>query len=707
MSTQKELYLNMGPYHEVISGIVLILSISDGVVKVTGLEGTGKTSLLKELQNELGNEDQQAILFENSPSTVQEIHDVITRELKLAADTSFRKALSRHILSRSRDQQSLIVIFDEAHHLDAEKLEAISRLREIKDNDKALVSVVLGGEPELNAMLSREESQALANDITVSYELKPLTRDQLSEFCRDLIFSRKLKIPGPEGQRLDQILTDTGGLPGNVVALLINATAADTATLDADGELQDADTEAASTSETVKAARVIDEEEESALSLVLARLAGIAKPVAVLGVLAGVGYFLYPQVLPLIDRFTSGPAQPEVVTIPTPAAPVQPVTETPVELPAAETTEAAPATQVPDPAELLASVEPQAEPIAPTPADEPVITQQAPPQPAPTVTPLPAQPLVTLNQANQAPTQAELLAVVDGWLDAWQTQDLDSYFSFYHTDFAPLYQNTRSSWREDRSNSVGNPASIAISSEDFSVTGATINGFSVQFWLNYQSPTYADRTLKELVLGRDTDGQFRILQEINREVTAPTRTFVAVQPAGSNQTGTRFTAVAAEPIAVGMTAENAVATPNSAQTEEINNFLLQWLTAWQNKDLNGYFRHYHPQYKSASMATVEAWRNDRILKITRPDTIHIRLEDMDIVDIDNSSSLLTLTMEYHSSFYADRTDKEMRLQRTQDGSWQITLERNIAVVTLPLARLVPTNRVAARVTNRSVVEFKL
>ena len=223
MSTQNKLYLNMGPYHEVISGIVLILSISDGVVKVTGIEGTGKSSLLRELRGEFGNEDQQAILFENSPSTVQEIHDVITRELNLSANTSFRKALSRHILSRGRDQQSLIVIFDEAHRLDGEKLDAITKLREIRDNHKSLVSVVLGGDPQLNTLLSQEANQALADDITVSYELQPLTRDQLSQFCQDLIFSRKLKISRPEGERLDNLLAETGGLPGSVIALLINA----------------------------------------------------------------------------------------------------------------------------------------------------------------------------------------------------------------------------------------------------------------------------------------------------------------------------------------------------------------------------------------------------------------------------------------------------------------------------------------------------
>jgi hypothetical protein len=702
MSTQKELYLNMGPYHEIISGIVLILSISDGVVKLTGLEGTGKTSLLRELQSELETEDQQTILFKSSPSTVQEIHDVITRELKLAADTSFRKALSRHIMSRGRDQQSLIIIFDEAHHLDGEKLEAIIRLREIRDNDKALVSVVLGGEPALNTLLSREENQPLANDITVSYELKPLTRDQLSEFCKDLIFSRKLKIPGPKGARLDQILADTGGLPGSVVALLINANAnpqclppvADQAPVAPDEQ---------EVIENIRASTAKRENADAVYSMV-SRLVDIAIPVTIFGILLGTGYVLYPHVLPLIDRFSGVSPQPELVTAPVPETPVQPVAETPAEVlpePA----------QAPDPAELLASVQPQPEPEtdtpAPEPAAEPVAAQPPAPQAAPAVAPPPARPLITINQANQAPTQAELQAVIDGWLDAWQTQDLDSYFSYYHTDFAPLYQNTLSTWREDRSTSVSNPASIAISGEDLNVTGATINGFSVQFWMNYQSPTYADRTLKELVLGRDTDGQFRILQEINREVTTPTRTLVTGQPAAGNQAGTRFTAVAAEPIPVGMTAENGVTSVGSAQSEEINNFLLEWLTAWQNKDLNGYFRHYHPQYKSASMTSVEAWRNDRILKITRPDTIHIRLENMDIVDLSNNSSQLNLTMEYHSSFYADRTEKELRLQRTPEGSWQITLERNTAVVTLPLARLVPENRVAARVGNRSVREFKL
>ena len=707
MSTQNKLYLNMGPYHEVISGIVLILSISDGVVKVTGIEGTGKSSLLRELRGEFGNEDQQAILFENSPSTVQEIHDVITRELNLSADTSFRKALSRHILSRGRDQQSLIVIFDEAHRLDGEKLDAITKLREIRDNHKSLVSVVLGGDPQLNTLLSQEANQALADDITVSYELQPLTRDQLSQFCQDLIFSRKLKISRPEGERLDNLLAETGGLPGSVIALLINAIPTEeTATVSTTGPASPG-----TVSEKPGPVEVEDEDDgESGINVILSRISGMAKPAAAIGVLAVAAWLLYPQVLPLINSFSGTGTAPEVAA----PTPVINVPQQPVENTAAPQVASPEETlQVPDPAELLASAEPQVEPVAET--DTQAIPEQTAPdeqvdeQPVLSTNNTPAAAPVQVTATNIPPSPGELETVVSQWLDAWQSQNLDAYFSYYHTDFAPLYQDTLGVWREDRSNSVTNPAAITINTDDFTVTGDAINGISVQFWMNYSSPSYSDRTRKELVLGRDTDGQFRILQEINREVTAPASNIalVAQTPGTATaSTGTR-TAIAAEPITVGTAAENGVPAVASAQSEEINTFLLDWLTAWQNKDINSYFRHYHPQYKSSSMDSIESWRNDRILKISRPATIHIRLEDMGIVSADDSSSVLRLTMEYHSSFYADRTRKEMQLNRTREGGWQITMEKNTEVVTLPLARLIPENRMASRFTNSRVMEFKL
>src|SRR5690606_31588241 len=114
---------------------------------------------------------------------------------------------------------------------------------------------------------------------------------------------------------------------------------------------------------------------------------------------------------------------------------------------------------------------------------------------APTTSLVPVFPAVDAEEANEE----NLLALVRDWLDAWQNQDLDGYFSSYHTDFAPLYQSTRSAWRDNHVRSIQRPSGISIGLEDFSVTGSTEVGVQVGFWMEYQSPGYADRTFKELV----------------------------------------------------------------------------------------------------------------------------------------------------------------------------------------------------------------
>ena len=42
----------------------------------------------------------------------------------------------------------------------------------------------------------------------------------------------------------------------------------------------------------------------------------------------------------------------------------------------------------------------------------------------------------------------------------------------------------------------------------------------VQFWLDYESPTYADSTQKKLILLAGADGRWLIFEEINLQVRA-------------------------------------------------------------------------------------------------------------------------------------------------------------------------------------------
>jgi hypothetical protein len=64
-------------------------------------------------------------------------------------------------------------------------------------------------------------------------------------------------------------------------------------------------------------------------------------------------------------------------------------------------------------------------------------------------------------------------------------------------------------------------------------------------------------------------------------------------------------------------------------------------------------------------------------------------------------------MEYHSTYYADRTVKDLRLARGAAGQWLIIEERNERVEALPLSRLVPGNSITMRGGINTVFEHAL
>lgn len=53
---------------------------------------------------------------------------------------------------------------------------------------------------------------------------------------------------------------------------------------------------------------------------------------------------------------------------------------------------------------------------------------------------------------------------------------------------------------------------------DFEVLQETDNESVIQFSLEYRSAYYADRTLKEILLTRDSRGNLQISNELNRQI---------------------------------------------------------------------------------------------------------------------------------------------------------------------------------------------
>lgn len=776
-------YISAGPYQDIISGTQLILSFSDGVVKLSGPLGAGRTRLLHELRITLAAEKQEALLFSPPPKTVQELHNLLTRQYSLGADLGFRKSLARYIGNKPRDQQNLILIFDDVEQMDDETLLDLIQFRNMLHNGQRVITLILCGLPELNQRMAASDYDELTRDIVLNYELEPLNRQELADFCMAAIQQMELSIPMPGPRALDALLVETGGLPGLVLERLpmvvgepeMAPEPAPLATLGTNGGTlkvgQVADVSSQDNED-------FDDEDDNVFPLISNKIRkGLYGGAAIAAGVAAV-YLIYPLVAPMLQK----PAPASVATISAPPAPTvaEPapapaqVTEviTPVAEPEAvavipeptevlidtESTMAAPATP-----ELVTTLEP--EPVVdtvqlvvveaePAPVDTPAVSTTEP-----VLTPAPAAPVVAIQPVIPTPapvtpaasttvslvpifataalqddSPAALEALVRNWLGAWQSQNLDAYFGAYHTDFAPMYQTTRAAWQDNRLRSVSRPSAISIAMDEFTINGVSAVGTHVSFWMEYHTPTYADRTLKELVVGHDVDGSLRILQEINRQVStlvpsqvlpglntsviASTSTPAVTQPVASASTnsnaGSGATSTQIGPaiqLSAGITQPTtpvlASAGVTAAQTAEINAFLGSWLDAWQQQDIVAYFGHYHPDFKSTAHASRVDWQEDRIRKIITPLAIQISLQNLQVASATNTNSAVELQIEYHSTYYADRTVKEIQLVRSASGSWQITQEKNLRIEALPLARLIPGNTITLRGGINTIFEYAL
>ncbi len=804
MVLESNTYIDISPYHEILSGMNFILSISVGVVKLTGPAGTGKTRLLQQLETELQAERQESLLFLTPPTSIKDLHDTITRRLKLDNEFGFNKALIHHIIAKPYDQQRLVVIFDNAELIDIDVLLAIALFRNVMHNNQPIVSIVLCGSEALNTKLEDSSYRPLVSDLLLSYEINAMTREQLQAYataCADI--HRLGKLPLKNGV-LTELLNDSKGLPGPVPDLLkqlkekiesgtvsvkadeappvVAAAAAAPAEAPvakpakpafrlfgkaeaktearvepkleaapprvesklesaparvepkpepaparvvapipvperivapapgraatpapassvraaASASASDSDTSTPSADERLILASRAEKEaaRKRKLEIDWARYKPAAQRTALAAILLIAVIVAWPRLSPTVgDLYASltgarGPA----------AAP-----EAPVDVAAGETEAQAPV-DVAEPPPAVAQTEP-----------EPVV--EAPPAPAPVVEPEPAQVTAAPQPAAPAPapqvaripgptvtdaSPEELEMVIRDWLMAWEEQDVDDFFSYYHTDFAPLYQDTIAAWRAERQNRISRPSSIMIELQDFMVEETSRIGTRVSFWMNYEAPNYADRTLKEVLIGPDVDGQWRILQEYNQQTEALDSGAVAASP---SQAGVQRTQVAQTPATLSLPGP-VQAPPVSTraaftqdQIEGIARFLAEWLTAWQNQDVDGYFRHYEPGFKAESMTSAAQWRNDRIAKINRPQRIVLRMDELEILAGDDDNVRVQLVLEYHSTHYADRTVKEIELHKAQSGSWLIAQEKNREVVPLPLMRLLPVDSLAFLVMN--------
>ncbi len=151
-------------------------------------------------------------------------------------------------------------------------------------------------------------------------------------------------------------------------------------------------------------------------------------------------------------------------------------------------------------------------------AGTPVAMGEQPPKPEP-------KPPVEVAAASATPAAPEaarpetaeearraVLSTVASWREAWSSQDVDRYLSFYGHHFDPGRGMTREHWAAIRRKRVAAPEFIQLQIRNPSVSFEAADRVSVRFLQIYSSNTFDGQTVKTLRLSRGSNG-WKIIRE--------------------------------------------------------------------------------------------------------------------------------------------------------------------------------------------------
>ncbi|MFO1370516.1 MAG: AAA family ATPase [Marinagarivorans sp.] len=213
-------YLYMSAQHREALAHLLYGVNSGGFVMLTGEVGTGKTTIIRCLLEQLPKHADVAMIM-NPAASARDLLCSICDELAidyLADETSLKiltDKLYEFLLTNHSKGRNTIVLIDEAQLLRVSTLEQIRLLTNLESNTQKLLQIILVGQPELNELLAKPALRQLSQRITARYHLRPLSQDETGAYIK-----HRLQIAGmPPGRQpfpdpiIKKVHAISGGIP--------------------------------------------------------------------------------------------------------------------------------------------------------------------------------------------------------------------------------------------------------------------------------------------------------------------------------------------------------------------------------------------------------------------------------------------------------------------------------------------------------------
>ena len=168
-----------------LEALIYAVVHDEGIVKVSGEVGSGKTMLCRVLMERLPEEVETIYLATPSLAKDEIIH-AIGDDLKLAFSQERRtvalRELQEHLIALYGQGRRVVVLIDEAHVMPEDTLEQVRLLSNLESNRHKLLQIVLFGQPELDATLAKTALRQLRDRITHSFRMRPLAAAEVAKY---------------------------------------------------------------------------------------------------------------------------------------------------------------------------------------------------------------------------------------------------------------------------------------------------------------------------------------------------------------------------------------------------------------------------------------------------------------------------------------------------------------------------------------------
>ncbi len=186
LTPDPEFFFNSPVHKRALAYLRYGLAQGEGFIVVTGMPGTGKTMLVKELFKSLRRENIVAGLMVTSQVGAEDTLRIISATFGLAYDGDDKATLLHNLESffkeKAREGKRVLLVVDEAQNLPLQSLEELRMLSNFEINGRPLFQAFLLGQDEFRTALQSEALTQVRQRVIATYHLRPLTLEETRSY---------------------------------------------------------------------------------------------------------------------------------------------------------------------------------------------------------------------------------------------------------------------------------------------------------------------------------------------------------------------------------------------------------------------------------------------------------------------------------------------------------------------------------------------